>query len=222
MHLVTLATNARPGRPTLHDHRRPTDHPARARPARTPRFFDFTLPPQHLNPGAPSDPCSNTTLTDRIRRSRRSTTKFRHPCAHDLRKSGQNVPSGVGRCGAPAASTASGLDRETEVRHGYCYSARHRSPCGCREPCHLALTSNSPQAGPHHHRPVQPSMIARHGPRTRLPDARSRAELAGTARPLRHRQGRRDPDAATRGRCAAPHQPPTNLHLGSTAPCSAH
>src|SRR4051812_14330 len=37
-------------------------------------------------------------------------------------------------------------------------------------------------------------MITRYGPRTRLPDARSRAELAGPTRPLRHRQGRRDPD----------------------------
>ena len=46
---------------------------------------------------------------------------------------------------------------------------------------------------PHHHRPDQPSMIARCGLRTRLPDARSRAELAGAARPLRRRQGRRAP-----------------------------
>ena len=48
--------------------------------------------------------------------------------------------------------------------------------------------------------PTRASMIACCGPRTRLPDARSRAELAGAARPLRRRQGRRDPDAATRGR----------------------
>src|SRR6185312_5541931 len=32
-------------------------------------------------------------------------------------------------------------------------------------------------------------------------------------RPLRHRQGRRDPHAATRSRGAAPRQPTTNLHL---------
>ena len=56
-------------------------------------------------------------------------------------------------------------------------------------------------------------MIARCGPRTRLPDARSRAELAGAARPLRRRQGRRDPDAASRGRRAAPHQPPASADL---------
>jgi hypothetical protein len=43
-------------------------------------------------------------------------------------------------------------------------------------------------------------MIARCGLRTHLPDAGSCAELAGAARPLRHRQGRRDPDAASRGR----------------------
>src|SRR6185312_12581278 len=51
------------------------------------------------------------------------------------------------------------------------------------------LTSNSPQAGPHRHHSVHPSMIARHGPRSRLSDVRSRAELAGTAGPLQHRQG---------------------------------
>jgi hypothetical protein len=56
-------------------------------------------------------------------------------------------------------------------------------------------------------------MIARRGPRTCLLDAHSRAVLAGAARPLRHRQGSRDPDPASRGRRAAPHQPPTNLHL---------
>src|SRR4249920_1915240 len=56
-------------------------------------------------------------------------------------------------------------------------------------------------------------MIARCGPRTRLPDARSRAELAGAARPLRHRQGRRDPHAATRGRGTTPHEHPTETDL---------
>ena len=61
--------------------------------------------------------------------------------------------------------------------------------------------------------PTRASMIARCGPRTRLPDARSRAELAGAARPLRRRQGRRDPDAASRGRRAAPHQRPANTDL---------
>src|SRR5690348_17168585 len=53
----------------------------------------------------------------------------------------------------------------------------------------------------------QPSMIARYGLRTHLPDACSRAELAGAARPLRCREGRRDPGAASRGRHAAPKQP---------------
>ena len=56
-------------------------------------------------------------------------------------------------------------------------------------------------------------MIARCGPRTRLPNARSHAGLAGTARPLRRRQGRRDPHAAPRGRRAAPHQPATSADL---------
>src|SRR6476660_4781860 len=61
--------------------------------------------------------------------------------------------------------------------------------------------------------PTRASMIARCGPRTRLPDARSHAELAGTARPLRHRQGRRDPHAAPRGRRVAPRQHPANTDL---------
>ena len=51
-------------------------------------------------------------------------------------------------------------------------------------------------------------MIASCGLTTRVPDARSRAGLAGAARPLRRRQGRRDPDAAPRDRRAPPHQPP--------------
>ena len=50
-------------------------------------------------------------------------------------------------------------------------------------------------------------MIARCGLRTRLPDACSPAELAGAPRPLRRGKGRRDPDATTRGRGTATHQP---------------
>ena len=53
----------------------------------------------------------------------------------------------------------------------------------------------------------QPSMIAYCGPRTRLPDACSHAELAGAACPLRRRQRRRDSNAATRSRHAAPTNP---------------
>ena len=62
-------------------------------------------------------------------------------------------------------------------------------------------------------------MIACCGPRTLLPDACSRAELAGAARPLRCRQRRRDPHAATRSRHPAPHQSPTDIHLAR--PCRA-
>jgi len=61
--------------------------------------------------------------------------------------------------------------------------------------------------------PTTASMIARRGPRTRLPDARSHAGLAGAACPLRHRQRRRDPHAAPRSRRAAPHPPATHTHL---------
>src|SRR3954470_2289759 len=50
-------------------------------------------------------------------------------------------------------------------------------------------------------------MIVRCGPQTHLSDARARSGLAGTARPLRRGQGRRDPDAAARGRRVASHQP---------------
>src|SRR3954454_19001609 len=49
-------------------------------------------------------------------------------------------------------------------------------------------------------------MIARRGLATRVLDARSRAGLAGAARPLRRREGRRGPDTAARGCRAAPHQ----------------
>src|SRR5512133_490993 len=56
-------------------------------------------------------------------------------------------------------------------------------------------------------------MIARCGLRTRLPDAYSRAELAGAARPLRRGKGRRDPRAASRGRGAAPHERPASADL---------
>ena len=56
-------------------------------------------------------------------------------------------------------------------------------------------------------------MIARYGPRTRIPDARSRAELADAARPLRYRKGRRDSDPASRGRGAQPHQHPASPDL---------
>jgi len=74
---------------------------------------------------------------------------------------------------------------------------------------------------PSDHRRVPASMIARCGPQTRLPHARTRAELAGAARPLRHREGRRDPHAAPRGRRAAPHQLRANTDLARPARCSA-
>src|SRR6476660_5664832 len=61
--------------------------------------------------------------------------------------------------------------------------------------------------------PTRASMIARCGPRTRLPDARSRAGLAGAARPLRRGQARRDPDASARGRGTAPHEHPADTDL---------
>jgi hypothetical protein len=56
-------------------------------------------------------------------------------------------------------------------------------------------------------------MIARCGRSTRVPDARSCAELADAARPLRRCQGRRDPGAASRGRRAAPQQLPAETDL---------
>ena len=69
--------------------------------------------------------------------------------------------------------------------------------------------------------PTQPSMIARSGLPIGLPDARPRAELAGAARPLRRRQGRRDPHAASRSRRAAPHQPRPALTWPDRAMLSA-
>jgi putative transposase len=43
----------------------------------------------------------------------------------------------------------------------------------------LSLSSAFPQVDPRHHPSCQPSMIARRGPQPRLPDARTRVELAG-------------------------------------------
>ena len=79
--------------------------------------------------------------------------------------------------------------------------------CGCREPCHRPWPAPSRLADLNVTADDETSMIARCGPPTHLRHGRSRAELAGATRPLRHRKGRRDPDAATRGRRAAPHQP---------------
>jgi hypothetical protein len=62
------------------------------------------------------------------------------------------------------------------------------------------------------------SIIDHHGLPTRVPDARSRLELAGAARPIRRGQGRRDPGAptqglrtATQGLRTAPTQPTPDL-----------
>ena len=57
------------------------------------------------------------------------------------------------------------------------------------------------------------SMIARCGLPTRLPAARPRAELAGTTRPIRRSQGRRDPGAPSRGRRTASTQPTPDADL---------
>jgi hypothetical protein len=62
-------------------------------------------------------------------------------------------------------------------------------------------------------------MIASCGLPTHVLDARPRAELAGAARPLRCKEGRRDPGAASRGRRAAPKQPsPENVVARSRRP----
>ncbi len=83
----------------------------------------------------------------------------------------------------------------------------------CREPRHRLRAAPFPKTYLNITVRTRASMIARCGPRTRLPDARSRAGLAGAARPLRCRQGRRDAHAAPRGRRTAPHQPATSAHL---------
>ena len=78
----------------------------------------------------------------------------------------------------------------------------HDRPCGCRQPSHASdqrVRSNHPHVTRH----GTASMIACCGLPTRLPDARSRAELAGAARPLRCSERRRDPGAASRSRRAA-------------------
>src|SRR4051794_540486 len=49
---------------------------------------------------------------------------------------------------------------------------------------------------------------------TRLPDARPHAELAGAARPIQRREGRRDPRAPSRGRRTSTPQPTPRVYLG--------
>ena len=56
MHLVTLATNARPGRPTLRDHPRPADPAPRPRPARTAPVLRLHPPRQHAEPALRASP----------------------------------------------------------------------------------------------------------------------------------------------------------------------
>jgi hypothetical protein len=72
----------------------------------------------------------------------------------------------------------------------------------------------------HRHGPQAAQHDRRYGLRTRLPDARTRPELTGAARPLRHRQRRQIRHCATRLPCCA--APTLDRHApGSTAPCSA-
>src|SRR5690349_24842796 len=56
-------------------------------------------------------------------------------------------------------------------------------------------------------------MISSCGLSTRVPAPRPRAELAGTARPHRGSQGRRDPGPASRARGAAPTPPAPDAEL---------
>ena len=85
-----------------------------------------------------------------------------------------------------------------------------------------SLSSTFPEADLDSTVPTRASMmIARCGPRTRLPDARSRAGLAGAARPLRRGQARRDPDASARGRGTAPHEHPADTDRPDRALLSA-
>jgi hypothetical protein len=77
--------------------------------------------------------------------------------------------------------------------------------CRCREPGHVTpVGAENCVTGPDQRLRgwpssaspslTRPDMIARYGPRTRLRDACSGAELAGAAGPLRRCQGRRDPE----------------------------
>ena len=84
--------------------------------------------------------------------------------------------------------------------------------CGPRTPS-PSLSSTFPEADLDITVATRASMIARCGPRTRLPDACSRVELVGATRPLRRLQERRDPDASTRGRGTATHQPSAETDL---------
>src|ERR1700750_204000 len=107
------------------------------------------------------------------------------------------------RLTATTGIAALGLDALASCAYG----------CECRQPCHRARPASPPGSALVVTVQHYPSMICECGPRTCLPDARSHAVLAGAARPLRHRQGRRDPDPAPRGLRVAPHQPPAHPDL---------
>jgi hypothetical protein len=107
----------------------------------------------------------------------------------------------------------------TRSRHATCTYSCTRPPRRSRRSVCVprtlspSLSSTFPEGDLDITVPTRASMIACCGPRTRLPDARSRTELAGAARPLRRRQGRRDPDASERGRGTASHKHPAETDL---------
>ena len=120
----------------------------------------------------------------------------------------------------PGRGDAGGMDQSGDL-------AQIRGPfderlnlCVPRTPS-SSLSSKFPEGDLDITVPRRARMIARRGPRTRLPDARSRAELAVAARPLRRRQGRRDPDASTRDRGTAPHQSSAETDLARPRVLSA-
>jgi hypothetical protein len=177
-------------------------------------------------PGSPRDtrPLPRTRLARRQPGPRRPPTRQPRPLvppSHRAKRLGSRdsfgAPCTPDETGHHRISHAALADPAKTAR-GQTLRGPAAAACGCREPCHGPLISASLLAHPSiGGRPA--TMIARCGLPTRLPDTRSRAELAGAARPIRRREGRRDSDAASRGRRAAPHQPTASTHLAR--PCSA-
>ena len=90
MHLVTLATDRRPRRPTHHDHQRVTRSSPRSTCPNHPG--SPTSPSPTPDRPATDDPVAQATNRNQLRQHPgRSAYKFTESCAHELRKSGLRV-----------------------------------------------------------------------------------------------------------------------------------
>ena len=134
--------------------------------------------------------------------------------ARDRPHRGARASTGIQlRVVAPACM--SGADHDGGRAAAVLGPDRQRQPerlCVPRTPS-PSLSSTFPEGDLDITVPTRARMITCCGSGTRLPVARSRAELASAARPLRRRQGRRDPVASARDRGTASHEHPAETDL---------